>query len=467
MNIYGAVRVFATLMLVVAIAPPGVFAQGRSDEALAALERVRHVSDEVLVQFVPGATELQKNVTRDRIRSERRETVVSEHRRKDGGGDLELLRLPPGRTVAEAIRGLETDDVVRFVEPNWIYRHSEISNDPYYVDGSLWGMYGDATSPANPYGSQAGEAWEKGITDCGDVYVGIIDEGRYPHKDLAANIGTNPGEIPRNRRDDDGNGYVDDFHGWNFVRNNNIVFDGIDDNHGTHVAGTIGGVGGNGEGVAGVCWKVKLIVAKFLGEDGGSLVNAIKAVDYMTDLKVRHGLKLVATNNSWGGSGYSQALRNAIERANAAGILFVAAAGNGGSDGIGDDNDVTPYYPSSFNNANIIAVASITNTGAISTWSNYGAVSVDLAAPGSDIFSTVPILTRTDKKKSTISSGYASYSGTSMAAPHVTGAIALYAAQNPNASAEEIKNAILGMAMPTDSLLGKCVTGGRLDMSSF
>jgi PKD repeat protein len=276
----------------------------------------------------------------------------------------------------------------------------------------------------------------------------------YTHTDLAANAGVNPYEIAGNGKDDDGNGYVDDVYGWDFDGNNNTVFDGTADDHGTHVAGTIGAVGGNGKGVAGVCWNIKLLNAKFLGRRGGTTANAIKAVDYITDLKGRHNLNFVATNNSWGGGGYSQGLYDAIERAKDANILFVAAAGNGGSDGVGDDNDAVPHYPSSYANANIISVAAITSSGARSSFSNYGAASVDLGAPGSGIMSTLP-------------GGYGSYSGTSMATPHVTGAAALYAAANPGAGAAAVKAAILGAVAPTASLAGKTVSGGRLDVSSF
>jgi subtilisin family serine protease len=278
----------------------------------------------------------------------------------------------------------------------------------------------------------------------------------YTHEDLAANAGTNPGEIAGNGKDDDGNGYVDDVYGWDFDGNNNTVFDGTSDDHGTHVAGTIGGVGSNGKGVAGVCWSVKLLNAKFLGKRGGTTANAIKAVDYFTNLKTRHGLNLVATNNSWGGGGYSKALFEAIERANTAGILFVAAAGNSSV-----DNDATPHYPSSYANDNIIAVASITKDGALSSFSNYGATNVDLGAPGSGIWSTVP-----KSVKGVLTSGYASYSGTSMATPHVTGAVALYAALHPGTSAAGIKAEILKGTV-TESLNGKTLTGDRLNVSGF
>jgi len=168
-------------------------------------------------------------------------------------------------------------------------------------------------------------------------------------------------------------------------------------------------------------------------------------------------VNIVATNNSWGGGGFSQALKDAIDRANNAGILFVAAAGNSGT-----NNDATPSYPSGYTSANIIAVASITSTGGLSSFSQYGATTVDIGAPGSAIWSTVP-----KSSKGKVISSYASYSGTSMATPHVSGAVALYASLNPSATAAQIKNAILNSATPTASLSGKTVTGGRLNVSGF
>jgi subtilisin family serine protease len=291
------------------------------------------------------------------------------------------------------------------------------------------------------------------------VYVGIIDEGyMYTHEDLAANAGTNPGEVAGNGVDDDGNGLVDDVYGWDFDGGNSSVFDGVGDDHGTHVAGTIGGVGGNGKGVAGVCWNVKLMDAKFLGRRGGTTANAIKAVDYFTDLKTRHNMNIVATSNSWGGGGFSQALQDAIERANAAGILFIAAAGNSTY----NCDTSTACYPAEYPNANVLTVASITSTGAISSFSNYGVTTIDIGAPGSAIWSSVPA-----SSKGKIISSYASYSGTSMATPHVSGAAALYAAYHPGSSAAQIKAAILGSAVPTASLSGKVATGGRLNVSGF
>ncbi len=318
-------------------------------------------------------------------------------------------------------------------------------------------MYGRTTKPANTYGSNAAAAWAAGKTGSATVYVGVIDEGiQHKHPDLTGQV-RNPGEYGKTSGvDDDKNGKVDDVYGWDFASNNKSVYDGgttgAKDDHGTHVAGTIGAKA-NSTGVVGVNWNVRLISGKFLGADGGTLANAIKAIDYFTDLK-RRGVNIVATNNSWGGGGYSQALKDAIERANQANILFVAAAGNGGGDGIGDNNDSYPSYPASYTNSNVISVAAITRTGARASFSNYGKTSVDLGAPGADIWST------------TAYNGYSSYSGTSMATPHVAGAAALYKSVKPTASAATIKAALLGSAVATTSLTNRTLTGGRLDVNA-
>ena len=258
-------------------------------------------------------------------------------------------------------------------------------------------MYGATTTPANQFGSRrrAGmgggqRRHERPSTSASSTKASC----RTPTS--AANIWTNPSRPPATASTTTATATSTTSHGWDFDGNNNTIYDGTQDDHGTHVAGTIGAVGGNGVGVAGVNWNVTMIPAKFLGRRGGTTANAVKAVDYLTDLKTRHGINIVATNNSWGGGGFSQALLDAINRGGNADILFIAAAGNGGSDGVGDNNDTTRQLSVELHRASsssgdcVIAVAAITSTGAKSGFSNYGATTVDLGAPGSAIFSTVP-----------------------------------------------------------------------------
>ena len=308
-------------------------------------------------------------------------------------------------------------------------------NDPLLVDGTQWHMLGSETTPGNPYGIDAVSAWRKGITGNADVYVGVVDDGiDISHPDLAANVFTNRWDPP-NGIDDDGNGYVDDTHGWDFVANDNSVYDGQEpfdfiDAHGTIVAGEIAAVGGNGIGVAGVGWHVKVIPAKFIGAYEGSIADAIRALDYLTDLKVRHGLHIVATNNSWGGDDAdSHALQAAIQRGADADILFVASAANGDENGIGYDEDLRPSFPESLrchlrSGADCMIVATaFDDAGHKAEFANWGRRTVDLGAPGVNITSTFPF------------ADYLAYDGTSQAAPLVAGTIALYASRYPSASA--------------------------------
>lgn len=280
-----------------------------------------------------------------------------------------------------------------------------------------------------------------------NVAVAVLDTGiKLDHPDLAANIWTKPGEIPNNGIDDDGNGYIDDYHGWNFAYDNNDPSD--DDGHGTHVAGIIGAIGNNGIGIAGVCSNVKLVPVKILNSFGGAnFSDLVAGINYVSSLNIP------IINASWGHNLLNfQELYNAINNYSG---LFIAAAGNDGK-----DNDIASnsIYPASFPLENIISVASTNENDILSNFSSYGAVSVDLAAPGSSIVSTVNYFDYT------FIGYYAMKSGTSMAAPQVAGAAALIKSLNPHASTSDIKNAILQKVDPVPSLSGKVATGGRLNV---
>jgi hypothetical protein len=292
---------------------------------------------------------------------------------------------------------------------------------------------------------RAAEAW--GITTGSkEVVVAVIDSGvDINHPDLSANIWTNPGEIAGNGLDDDGNGFVDDVHGWDFVDNDNLPHDGY--GHGTHIAGIIGAVANNGMGVAGIAWRVSIMPLRFQDNRGvGYTSTLLAALDYATMMRRDFGINIVVTNNSWEAGNFSLVMEAAIRRQGEAGITFVAAAGNNGR-----NTDLEPAYPGGYDLPNVIVVASHGSSGQLAGSSNYGTTSVDLAAPGLTIKSTLP------------GGGYGILSGTSMAAPQVTGAIALLAAAKPDITVAEVRAAILGSTAPTPGLVGKVATDGRLD----
>jgi hypothetical protein len=289
--------------------------------------------DEVLVVWKPGMPALGRALEMAILGASVIDLIGTQEMLQTRDGVVYRLKVPGG--TAAAIRFLSMMPGVALVEPNYQLSLQAASNDPYYTSGSLWGMN-------SQYGGGAEAAWALGVTGSSDVVVGVIDEGiQITHSELTPNIWVNPGEVAGDGIDNDNNGYVDDVNGWDFYYSDNTIYDGAMDDHGTHVAGTIGAVGGNGTGVAGVNWNVKIIPAKFLGPYGGYISDAVAALDYLVDLKNRYDINLVAVNNSWGGGGYSTALHSAIIRAAKADILFVAAAGNSSS-----NNDTTGSYPS-------------------------------------------------------------------------------------------------------------------------
>ncbi len=328
--------------------------------------------------------------------------------------------------------------LVEYAEPNFILKEEGIPNDP---DFDLeWGLHNTGQILGiEDADIDAPEAWDITTGDT-SIVVGIIDTGiDYLHPDLKDNIWKNPNEIPDNDIDDDANGYVDDVYGWDFCNDDNDPMD--DESHGTHVAGTIGAVGNNEAGIAGVAWNVKLMALKFLNDQGsGRVSDMISCLEYATNM----GVKI--TSNSYGGFSFSQSEYDVISAADSAGALFIAAAGNEGQDA-----DIYPHYPSCYDLDNIISVASSDYNDNLSSFSNRGISTVDIAAPGSFIYSTLP----------GIEYGY--NWGTSMAAPHVAGVAVLTWSVFPDLNHLEIKRQILGSVDPLPGLTGTVRSGGRLN----
>jgi subtilisin family serine protease len=346
---------------------------------------------------------------------------------------LALIHVASGDPVA-AMAALQGEASVLRAGLNYLMTTQVVPNDPLF--GSTWGM-NNTTSQLNDI--DAPQAWDI-YTGDPNYRVAVIDTGiDFNHPDLQGNIWVNPGEIANDGIDNDGNGYIDDVRGWNFVTNTNNPQDG--NGHGTHVSGTIAAKGNNGIGVAGVAWNAKIVPLKFLSDTGsGTTANAIKAIDYCT----ANGIKL--SNNSWGGGLFDSLLLQAITNAGAADHLFIGAAGNSAL-----NIDVSLSYPASYNLSNMVNVASTTNTGALSTFSNFGVATVQVAAPGSSIFSTWPVALTVLGQPN----GYNSISGTSMAAPHVTGLAALLRGKMPSWTATQVRSAILGSTKRLSNLAGK------------
>jgi hypothetical protein len=378
---------------------------------------------ELIVGFRDGVTRAEQ----DEVLALRAARVRKRWTRIDGV----LASVPAGRMKA-TLRSLERDPRVEYAEPNYVLRTS--TSDPQF--GQLWGLEK----------IDAPEAWAV-TTGSSAVVVGVIDSGvDFSHPDLAGTRWVNPAEecdaCRSNGVDDDGNGYVDDWRGWDFANNDNDPSD--DNGHGTHVAGTIGAVGDNGVGITGVSQQVRLMGLKFIGADGsGTAADAVSAILYAA----ANGADV--TNNSYGGDGFSQAMHDAIQTADAQNSLFVAAAGNDFS-----DNDADRVYPAGYEVPNVVSVAASDAEDDLAWFSNYGRAAVDLVAPGMNVFST------------SAGGGYRLDSGTSMAAPHVAGAAALAKAAFPAASDVGLKALMLRSVDSMSWLQDVVRTGGRLNVNS-
>ena len=399
-----------------------------------------HVPNEVIVKFRDRVPESAKSTARSGVSGIR----VRAFRILDG---LEHHRLPPHVSVDAAIANYRKNPDVLYAEPNYIVRTTYTPNDTSFFD--LWGLYNSGQTGGTPGADiDAPSAWNT-TTGSSSVVVAIIDTGiDHGHPDLLANVFRNALDCNADGIDDDGNGHVDDCFGIDTANNDSNPQD--DNRHGSHVAGTIGAVGNNEAGVVGVNWSVSLMACKFLDAAGsGTTADAIACLEYVRAMKDR-GVNVIATNNSWGGGGFSLALFEAIKRHQESGILFVAAAGNGNVFGVGINNDQTPFYPCNFGLSNIICVAATTSNDDRASFSNYGRRTVHIGAPGNEILST------------TLNGTYATLSGTSMATPHVTGTAALLKAADSSRDWRAIRNLILagGDSVPS---LENTITQKRLN----
>lgn len=417
--------------------------------------------DELTPAFVPGQLIIgfRPNVSKEQIAdfyatyglAEKEDLAItaqeSEERQRLAALQVDI--------TPDLIQLLKSDPRVRYVEPNYLLHIARTPDDPDF--DKLWGLRNvGQTGGLTGADVSAADAWDIS-TGSKEVIVAIIDTGiDFNHPDLAANMWVNAKECPEgygkckaNGQDEDANGYVDDFYGANTISDNGNIMD--DFGHGTHVAGSIGGVGNNGVGIAGVNWNIRMLGCKFLSASGsGTTASAIKCFNYVTELREKQGYNIVLTSNSWGGGQATEALREAMSGPNAP--LHVCAAGN--------SNTSQPMYPGGYDLPNIITVAATDHEDTYASFSNWGANWVDLAAPGVDIYSTVP----SGSCAMCDSSGYRNASGTSMATPHVSGAAALLWAKYPTLTIDQIKGRLLSGADPLTDKAKQTLTNARLNL---
>ncbi len=399
---------------------------------------VPYAANRILVRFRPGAAD----VPRADVRAATGATFVRAYATVPG---LQLLELPSGVGVADALARYRARPDVLYAEPDYEVRALDVPTDPWF--GLQWALHNTGQFTKSVIGADINAPGAWAFTHGSrQVVVAVIDTGvDYTHPDLQGNLFRNEAECTPNGIDDDHNGYIDDCYGIDVVNHDSDPFD--DYFHGTHISGTIGARGNNGVGVAGVNWDVSIVACKFLDKDGfGSISGAIECLDYVGKL-ADAGVPIVASNNSWGGGGYSRSMEDAIVGQLSRGILFIAAAGNSES-----DNDAVAAYPANYFLPNVLSVAATTPADGRARFSNYGRRTVHLAAPGENILSTY------------LNGNYAYASGTSMAAPHVTGVAALLKAQDPTRDWRAIRNLLLTGGDTRPAL--ETVTGRRLNAAS-
>ncbi len=396
----------------------------------------RYAKDRIIVKYRAGAPAAAMTAHAGRFRTRELRRLRSAKAR--------VLQLPQGTTVDDVIEQYRADANVEYAVRDHILTISQtFPNDEEF--SACWGLHNEGQTFGSPDADiDAPEAWDI-RTGAPGVIVAIIDTGvHYGHEDLAGNMWHNAGEIPGNGVDDDGNGFTDDYYGYNFCSlGDGRGPDPMDAHgHGTHLAGIIGAVGNNGDGVTGVAWDIQIMSLRFMDSSGmGYESDAAAAVDYA----VMMGAQVL--NNSYGGPDYSEPLLASIQAANAAGVMFVAAAGNEGM-----DNDVIASYPCNYDVPNVISVAATDNMDQIAWFSNYGVATVDVGAPGDGIYSTG------------IDGSYLFMSGTSMSAPYVSGVCAMVKAHAPGLTFEEWRNRVVWTGDPQETLEGMTVTGLRVNL---
>ncbi|MDQ2983090.1 MAG: S8 family serine peptidase, partial [Actinomycetota bacterium] len=448
MKTYRAVAAMAGLIVLGLVLAVSAAAGGPRGASFGGPQATGFEDGVVLFGFNPGTSAAEQQQIEADVQGEQVEQI---------GAGTHVLRVAKGQ-VEGTVAKLKGYSAVRYAEPNYIVHADALPNDPSF--GELYGLRntgqsilgttgtpGADISAADPRWDKSAGAWGVSTGSKANV-VAVVDTGiDYNHPDLAANVWSAPAAFTVTI----GSKTITcaaGTHGFNAINNTCNPLD--DNDHGSHVSGTIGAVGNNAVGVVGVNWTASIMGAKFLDASGsGTTTNAINAIEFTIQAKAKLGsaANVRVLSNSWGGGGFNQALLDEINKANTNNMLFAAAAGNNGT-----NNDTTPHYPSSYNAPNVVAVAATDNKDQRASFSNYGATSVDLGAPGVDVLST------------TRGNTYSYFSGTSMATPHVSGAAALILSKCTLDTAQ-LKNTLLNNTDPIASMAGITVTGGRLNVN--